>query len=112
MATLVKAIYRQGVLELVEPVAGLRENQEVYVQVAPVGGEQTGDVAHYNQVAPFPDRSTCTDKAALTCWFEQFMATQDIQREPVGAIVLQQRIAATSPLSNEFSQEIIAMREE
>lgn len=52
------------------------------------------------------------DKQALRAEFRRYLTGQAIEGEPLGATVLQQRLAREGLTANELSQAIIAARDE
>lgn len=104
MTTIIKATYVQGVFRPQEPIA-LAEGTQV---------ELTLTVPPEEPRAARLIREAAESHAAVVASWERFLESLGVHGEPIGAKELRDRMIAEGhdPNSNEFSREIIAMREE
>jgi predicted DNA-binding antitoxin AbrB/MazE fold protein len=104
MTTIIKATYVQGVFRPQEPIALAEGTQvELTLTMPPEGGRGARLV-----------REAAESHAAAVASSERFLESLGIRGEPIAAKALRERLIAEGvhPDSNEFSREIIAMREE
>lgn len=123
MTTIIKATYVQGVFRPQEPIA-LAEGAQVELTLTiPPEGTQLKARLDRESSSQQPTeeprgarliREAARSHAAVEAGSESFLESLGIRGEPIGAKALRERLIAegVNPESNEFSREIIAMREE
>jgi predicted DNA-binding antitoxin AbrB/MazE fold protein len=108
MTTIIKATYVQGVFRPQEPIALVEGTQvELTLRMPP---EQPTEESRGARLL----REAAQSHAAVVAGSGRFLESLGIRGEPTGAKALRERMIAEGihPEGNEFSREIIAMREE
>ena len=123
MTTIIKATYVQGVFRPHEPIALAEGTQVELTLTVPPEGTQRKARLDREGVSQQPTeesrgarliREAAESHAAVVATSERVLESLGIHGEPIGARALRERMIAegVNPDGNEFSREIIAMREE
>jgi predicted DNA-binding antitoxin AbrB/MazE fold protein len=123
MTTINKASYVQGVFRPQEPIALAEGTQVELTLTMPPQGTQLKARLDRESLSQQPTeesrgarliREAAESNAAVIASSGSFLESLGIHGEPIGAKALRERLIAEGvhPESNEFSREIIAMREE
>jgi predicted DNA-binding antitoxin AbrB/MazE fold protein len=115
MTTIIKATYVQGVFRPLEPIALAEGTQvELTLTMPPEGRKDFSQQPTEEPRGARLIREAAESHAAVVASSERFLESLGIHGEPIGVKALREKMIAEGvhPDGNEFSREIIAMREE